>query len=51
MRSALLLTFFSILPKVMEQLAKEVCGQPEATVGKGDTHTSIAKKIRDVRVV
>jgi hypothetical protein len=40
-----------IVVTVMEQLAKEVCGQPEATAGKGDTHTSIAKKIREVRVV
>ena len=35
-----------IVVTVMEQLAKEVCSQSE--IGKGDTHTSIAKKIREV---
>jgi len=34
---------------VMEQLAKEVCGQPEATAGKSSLHTSIAKKIREAQ--
>jgi len=35
---------------VMEQLAKGVCSGPDAAIGKGDTHTSIAKKIREVSV-
>jgi len=38
-----------IVVTVMEQLAKEVCSQPDATIGKGDTHTSIAKKIRETQ--
>jgi len=36
-----------IVVTVMEQLAKEVCSKPDASIGKGDTHTSIAKKIRE----
>eukprot|EP00571_Detonula_confervacea_P010466 CAMPEP_0172305044 /NCGR_PEP_ID=MMETSP1058-20130122/6363_1 /TAXON_ID=83371 /ORGANISM="Detonula confervacea, Strain CCMP 353" /LENGTH=1564 /DNA_ID=CAMNT_0013016491 /DNA_START=221 /DNA_END=4915 /DNA_ORIENTATION=+ len=38
-----------IVVTVMEQLAKEVCLRPEAMIGKGDTHTSIAKKIRETQ--
>ena len=38
-----------IVVTVMEQLAKEVCARPDATIGKVDTHSSIAKKIREVR--
>lgn len=37
-----------IVVTVMEQLAKEVCSQQAATIGKNDTHTSISKKIREV---
>ena len=40
-----------IVVTVMEQLAKEVCLQPYATIGKGDTHTSTAKKIREISVM
>lgn len=37
-----------IVVTVMEQLAKDVCSRPEAEISKGDTHTSISKKIREV---
>ena len=37
-----------IVVTVMEQLQKDVCLSPDATIGKGDTHTTIAKKIREV---
>ncbi|KAL7541780.1 hypothetical protein ACHAXR_011217 [Thalassiosira sp. AJA248-18] len=38
-----------IVVTVMEQLAKEVSSKSAATIGKGDTHTSIAKKIRETQ--
>jgi len=38
-----------IVVTVMEHMAKEICARPETTIGKGDTHNSIAKKIREVR--
>ena len=40
-----------IVVTVMEQMAKEVCSRQEAAIGKGDTHTSISKKIREVSSV
>ena len=36
-----------IVVTVMEQLAKEVCSRPDSMIGKGDNHSSIAKKIRE----
>jgi hypothetical protein len=38
-----------IVVTVMEQLAKSECTRPDVAIGKGDTHSSIAKKIREVR--
>ena len=38
-----------IVVTVMEQLAKDVCSRHEAAIGKGDTHTSISKKIRETQ--
>ncbi len=37
-----------IVVTVMEHMAKEICSRPESSIGKGDTHNSIAKKIREV---
>lgn len=39
-----------IVVTVMEQLAKGECSRSDVAIGKGDTHSSIAKKIREVRV-
>jgi hypothetical protein len=39
-----------IVVTVMEQLAKGECSRSDIAIGKGDTHSSIAKKIREVRV-
>ena len=36
-----------IVVTVMEQLAKEVCSRQDSVIGKGDNHSSIAKKIRE----
>ncbi|KAL7491178.1 hypothetical protein ACHAWT_000608 [Skeletonema menzelii] len=36
-----------IVVTVMEQLAKEVCSRQDSMIGKGDNHSSIAKKIRE----
>jgi len=36
-----------IVVTVMEQLAKEVCSRQDSIIGKGDNHSSIAKKIRE----
>ena len=38
-----------IVVTVMDHLAKEVCSRSDTTIGKNDTHKSIAKKIREVR--
>ena len=40
-----------IIVTVMEQLAKTECNRPDVAIGKGDTHSSVAKKIREVRYV
>jgi hypothetical protein len=37
-----------IVVTVMEHMAKEICSRSETSIGKGDTHNSIAKKIREV---
>ena len=37
-----------IIVTVMEQLAKSECTRPDVAIGKGDTHSSVAKKIREV---
>lgn len=38
-----------IIVTVMEQLAKSECTRPDVAIGKGDDHSSCAKKIREVR--
>ena len=38
-----------IVVTVMEHMAKDICSRPETSIEKGDTHNSIAKKIREVR--
>jgi hypothetical protein len=40
-----------IIVTVMEQLAKSECTRSDVAIGKGDTHSSIAKKIREVRLL
>ena len=40
-----------IIVTVMEQLAKTECNRPDVAIGKGDTHSSVAKKIREVRCI
>lgn len=40
-----------IVVTVMEQLAREERSRSDVTIGKGDNHSSIAKKIREVRLV
>ncbi len=37
-----------IVVTVMDHLAKEVCSRSDTTIGKNDTHKTIAKKIREV---
>lgn len=38
-----------IIVTVMEQLAKSECTRPDVAIGKGDTHSSLAKKIRETQ--
>eukprot|EP00804_Cyclotella_cryptica_P020008 CCRYP_007898-RA/>CCRYP_007898-RA protein AED:0.02 eAED:0.02 QI:2076/1/1/1/1/1/4/76/830 len=38
-----------IVVTVMEQLAKGECSRADVAIGKGDTHSSIAKKIRETQ--
>lgn len=38
-----------IIVTVMEQLAKSECARPDVAIGKGDTHSSLAKKIRETQ--